>query len=106
MKPLQAVLLLFLAGRASGQPQYDLLLRGGHVIDPRNQVSAIADVAIRGGKIAALAPMIDPTTALKTVDVAGLYVTPGLIDLHVHVFAGPGERNSYVGGQSVGPDGF
>jgi len=106
MKMLQAVLFLFIAGRTSAQPQYDLLLRGGHIIDPRNQVSAIADVAIRGGKIAAVSPEIDPATALKTVDVAGLYVTPGLIDLHVHVFAGPGERTSYVGGQSVAPDGF
>jgi len=106
MKMLQAVLFLFLAGSTSAQPQYDLLLRGGHLIDPRNQVSAIADVAIRGGKIAAVETKIDPATALKTVDVAGLYVTPGLIDIHVHVFAGPGERTSYVGGQSVAPDGF
>ena len=56
-----------------------------------------ADVAIRGGKIAAVAPGIDPAAALKTVDVAGLYVTPGLIDIHVHVFAGTGERSSFVG---------
>ena len=92
--------------RPSAQPQYDLLLRGGHVIDPRNQISAVADVAIRGGKIAAVAPKIDPATALKTVDVAGLYVTPGLVDIHVHVFAGTGERTSYAGGHSVSPDGF
>ena len=63
-------------------------------------------MAIRGGKIAAVAPEIDPAKALKTVDVSELYVTPGLIDIHVHVFAGTGERNSYVGGQSVAPDGF
>ena len=69
-------------------------------------MSAVADVAIRGGKIAAVAPKIDSATALKTVDVSELYVTPGLIDIHVHVFAGTGERTSYVGGQSVSPDGF
>jgi dihydroorotase len=106
MNLLQAAFLLFLAASASTQNQYDLLLRGGHVIDPKNQISAIADVAIRDGKIAAVAPTIDPATAFKTVDVAGLHVTPGLIDIHAHVFAGPGERNSYVGGQSVAPDGF
>src|SRR3954452_20210003 len=102
----QAILLLSLAGVAGAPPQYDLLLRGGHVIDPRNQVNAPADVAILGGKIAAVAPGIDPASARMSVDVAGLYVTPGLIDIHVHVFAGPGERNSFVGGQSVAPDGF
>ena len=63
-------------------------------------------MAIRGGKIAAVAPKIDPATALKTVDVAGLYVTPGLVDIHVHVFAGTGERRSYAGDNSVYPDGF
>ena len=58
------------------------------------------------GKIAAVAPTIDPAKAFKAVDVAGLYVTPGLIDIHVHVFAGTGERRSYAGDISVYPDGF
>jgi dihydroorotase len=108
MKPWQASLLLWLVGGACAQqpPQYDLLLRGGHVIDPRNQVDAIRDVAIRTGKIAAVAERIDPATALKAVDVAGLYVTPGLVDIHVHVFAGTGERRSFAGDNSVYPDGF
>src|SRR5262249_52260101 len=92
---------------ARAQPAYDLLLKGGHVVDPRNKLSAIADVAIRAGKVAAVAPSIDSATAFKTVDVTDLYVAPGLIDIHVHFFAGTGERNSYVGGaQSVSPDGF
>jgi dihydroorotase len=106
MKLLQASLCLLLAGSASAQEKYDLLLRGGHVIDPKNKISAIHDVAIRAGKIAAVAPQIDPATAWKTVDVAGLYVTPGLIDMHVHVFTGTGERRSYAGDSSVYPDGF
>src|SRR5262249_26292439 len=79
---------------------------GGHVVDPKNQLNAVADVAIRGGKIAAIAPSIDPAKAFKTIEVSELYVTPGLIDIHVHVFAGTGERGSYVGGQSVSPDVF
>lgn len=90
----------------STNAQYDLLLQGGHVIDPKNHLSAIRDIAIRSGKIAAIAEHIDPSTALKTVDVKGLYVTPGLIDIHVHVYASTGEKNSYAGDNSVFPDGF
>jgi dihydroorotase len=101
------LLFLLLAGTASAQqPKYDLLLRRGHVIDARSGISAQRDLAIQGGKIAAVAPAIDPATAFKTVDVAGLYVTPGLIDIHVHVYAGTGERRSHAGDLSVYPDGF
>ncbi len=93
------------AGRAQ-QGQYDLLLRGGHLIDPKNGISAVRDVAVLDGKVAEVAEKIDPAKAFKTIDVGGLYVTPGLIDIHVHVFAGTGERNSYAGDNSVYPDGF
>jgi dihydroorotase len=86
--------------------KYDLLLRGGYVIDPRNGVSAVRDVAILEGKIAAVAVGLKPDDALKTVDVPGLYVTPGLIDIHGHVYTGTGERRSYAGDNSVYPDGF
>ena len=48
----------------------------------------------------------NPASAVKSVDVKGLYVTPGLVDLHVHVYAGTGERRSYAGDNSVYPDGF
>jgi dihydroorotase len=105
MRLLSAGLVLLLAGSAAAQ-QYDLLLKSGHVIDPRNNVSAVRDVAIRDGRIAAVAPNIDPALGFKVIDVPGLYVTPGLIDLHVHVFAGTGERRSYAGDLSVYPDGF
>jgi len=106
--PLVASLLLILgfAGGALAQPKYDLLLQGGHVIDPRNGTSAVRDLAIAEGKIAAIAPRIDPAEAFKTVDVSGLYVTPGLVDIHVHVFAGTGEKGSYAGDNSLYPDGF
>jgi dihydroorotase len=90
----------------AAEPKYDVLLRGGHVIDPRNNLSAVRDVAIAGGKIAAVAPRIDPADAFKTIDVSGLYVTPGLIDIHVHVYTGTGEKGSYAGDNSVYPDGF
>jgi dihydroorotase len=87
-------------------PKYDLLLRGGHVVDARNNISAIRDVAISAGKIAAVADKLNPADALKAVDVSGLYVTPGLIDIHAHTYAGTGERGSYAGDNSVYPDGF
>jgi dihydroorotase len=91
---------------SAAEPKYDVLLRGGHLIDPRNQISAVRDVAIAGGKVVAVAPRIDPAEAFKTVDVAGLYVTPGLIDIHAHVYTGTGEKGSYAGDNSVYPDGF
>jgi dihydroorotase len=93
-------------GGAQGGPKYDLLLRRGHVIDARNSISGVRDVAIAAGKIAAVAPTLNPADALKTIDVSGLYVTPGLVDIHTHVFAGTGEWRSYAGDNSVYPDGF
>src|SRR5581483_11764613 len=93
------------AGRAQA-PAYDMILKGGHVIDGRNGVSAIRDVAIKDGKIAAVADNLQPSSAARVVDAAGLYVTPGLVDLHVHVFAGD-RGETYAGGSlSVPPDGF
>jgi dihydroorotase len=87
-------------------PKFDLLLRGAHVIDAKNGLSAVRDVAVAGGRIAAVASSIPPSDALKTVDVQGLYLTPGLIDIHVHTYAGTGEARSYAGDNSVYPDGF
>ncbi|HLH01209.1 MAG TPA: amidohydrolase/deacetylase family metallohydrolase [Bryobacteraceae bacterium] len=91
---------------ASSQTSYDLLLQGGHVIDPKNNLSAVRDIAIKDGRIAAVAEHIDPAQALKTVNVHGLLVTPGLVDIHVHVYASTGEHASYAGDNSVWPDGF
>ena len=85
---------------------YDLLLKGGHVIDGKNRISAVRDVAIRDGKIAEVAANIPAARAHKVVNVAGLYVTPGLVDIHVHVYAGTGQRGAYSGDNSVYPDGF
>src|ERR1700678_2890977 len=84
---------------------YDLLLKGGRVLDDKNHIDAMRDVGIKDGKIAAVAEHLDPKDALKTIDVNGLYVTPGLIDLHTHVYTGTGERGSYAGDLSVYPDG-
>jgi dihydroorotase len=77
---------LALACALSAQPPYDLLLKGGHTIDPKNGIDRVMDVGIAGGKIARVAAAIDPGQAKQTVDAAGLYVTPGLVDIHVHVY--------------------
>jgi len=98
---MRILLLLFAAGLIHAQ-EYDLLLKGGHVIDPKNKINGRRDVAIKDGRIAAVAAEIPAAKALKTVSVAGLYVTPGLVDLHVHVFAGTG--TAYTGPSSVRPD--
>ena len=90
--------------RAAGE--YDLLLKGGHLIDAKNGISGIRDVAILDGKVAVVAESIDPAMGFKVVDCSGLVVTPGLIDLHVHVFAGTNERGSYAGDNSLYPDGY
>ncbi len=101
-----AVFAAACAGRSAQEPQYDLLLKGGHVIDAKNGVSGVRDVAIHDGKVAAVAESIDAAKAFKTVDCTGLYVTPGLLDIHVHVFAGTNERGSYAGDSSLYPDGY
>jgi dihydroorotase len=101
-----AIFLPLLCGLGFAQARYDLLIQGGHVIDARNGISAVQDVAIQGGKIAAVAPHLESRDALKTVNAAGLYVTPGLVDMHVHVYAGTGERDSYAGDNSIYPDGY
>ena len=102
--PVLFAFSLLAALPAAAQPRYDLLLKGGHVIDPRNGIDAVRDVAVAGGKIAAVQPTIDPAEARQVVDVAGLYVTPGLVDIHVHVFATTGMKNAWAGDSSVLPD--
>ena len=75
-------------GVAQDPSRYDLLLRGGRVIDPASKTSAALDVAVRAGRIARVAPSIPPSDAREVIDAAGCLVTPGLIDMHVHVYDG------------------
>lgn len=86
---------------------YDILLKGGHVIDAKNNIDGSMDLAISNGKIAEVAHNIPKDKAARTIDVSGLYVTPGLIDMHAHVFMG-NEPGAYIanGATSVMPDGF
>lgn len=85
---------------------YDLILAQGHVIDTKNQIDGTMDLGIKDGKIAAVSKHLDPKQAVKTIDVAGYYVTPGLIDIHTHDYASTGEAHSYAGDNGIWPDGF
>ena len=98
-----ALLLLLLSPAFA---QYDLLLKGGHVIDPRNNIDALRDVAIQSGKIAEVSATIDPSRARKIIDASGLYITPGLVDIHTHLFHTTGIRDAWAGDNSVQPDAF
>jgi dihydroorotase len=104
--PVGLIVAGFFEHSALAQAQYDLLLQGGRVVDAKNKLNAIRDVAIKDGKIAAIADHIPAEQALKSVPLKGLYVSPGLIDIHVHAYATPGELHSYAGDNSVWPDDF
>jgi len=67
---------------------FDLLIAGGRVVDPAQGISALRDVAINGHSIARVAPDLPRKEAQQVIDATGLIVTPGLIDIHVHVFDG------------------
>ena len=86
------------------QVTYDLLLKGGYLIDPKNHISAVRDVAVAHGKIAAVAESIPASKAYKTINVFHFYVTPGLVDLHTHDFACCRAPQSREESLSVYPD--
>ena len=96
-----------LSGRSLQGQVIDILLKGGHVIDPKNKIDSQMDVAIAGGKIFQVAHDIQANNVSKIIDVKGMYVTPGLIDMHVHAFHGT-DPDSYIadGWDALPPDGF
>jgi dihydroorotase len=101
------VLLLLCAVSSVRAQGYTLVIKGGTVIDPRNNINAVMDVAVTDGKIVRVAKDIDARGALQTVDARGLLVVPGFIDLHTHVFFGTDPARAYDGGSSsVPPDVF
>jgi dihydroorotase len=102
---LLPALFLFLTPPIMMAQEIDILLKGGHVIDPKNNISTQMDVAIANGKILKVAPGIPVNNAKKIIDASGLYVTPGLIDIHTHVFVG--SNSGFANGfSSVSPDDF
>src|SRR5215472_17260935 len=86
---VSAASLLWLGSpNAAEAPSYDLVLKGGHVMDPANNLDAVLDVAVAAGKIAVVEKDVPPGQAKKFVDVKGLFVVPGLIDIHYHIAHG------------------
>mgnify|MGYP000122491071 FL=1 len=86
---------------------YDLLVKGGHVIDPKNGIDAVMDIAIKAGKIYKVGKNLPATEAKQVVDATGLKVVPGIIDMHAHVFAGT-QQDHYLsdGLSALMPDGY
>ena len=80
--------LQHLAGQQTAANKHDLLVKGGRVIDPSQSLDRVADVAVSDGRIAAIAPGLDPKQARRVINVPGSLVTPGLVDIHVHGFQG------------------
>jgi dihydroorotase len=100
-------LVLLGAGMGINAQTYTTIIKNGHVIDPKNNIDAIMDVAVRDGKIALVAKNIDPKEGKQIIDARNMYVTPGLIDMHVHVFYGTRYDQAIMdGGSSVSPDAF
>jgi len=98
--------LLFISQAVYCQP-YSIVIKGGYVIDPKNNIHDIMDIGIADGRISSIAKKIDASGALQVVDAKGLYVTPGLIDIHAHVFVGNEPDHTYSNGPlSLPPDGF
>jgi len=86
---------------------YSLVIKEGHVIDPKNNVDAVMDIAINDGKIVQVAKNIDAKQAAQVINAKGFYVTPGLIDIHTHNFVGTNLDQAYMNGPGgVVPDGF
>lgn len=105
-KPLLILFLLFLSLTVFSQ-QYSIVIKDGHVIDPKNNIDAVMDIAINDGKIVSVAKNIDARQAAQVVNAKGLYVMPGIIDIHCHNFFGT-EPDHYLsnGLTAIAPDGF
>src|SRR4030095_2707939 len=105
---LVVLMMLFIFAKNIVQAQeIDMLLKGGHVIDSKSKIDEQMDVAITNGKIFQVAKDIPVKNAKQVIDVSGLFVTPGIIDMHVHVFNGT-DVDAYIanGLTSLPPDGF
>jgi len=101
------LLMLGLFSQLSMAQSYDIVIKGGHVIDPKNDIDAVTDIAIENGKIALVSKDIDTKQGIQVVDAKGMYVVPGLIDIHTHDFYGTEPDHQYENGNlGIAPDGF
>ena len=105
-KFLLLIILLMMTGLVKAQI-YNIVIKGGHVIDPKNNIDEVMDIAVKDGKIVLVAKNIEEKNGIQVVNAVGLYVTPGLIDIHVHVFNGTNLDQQYMNGpNAIPPDGF
>ena len=101
------VLVIIFQAMLSWSQVYSIVIKDGHVIDPKNNIDAVMDVAIADGKIVGVAKNIDASKATQVVNAKGLFVTPGLIDIHTHNFAGTHADQYLMDGiAALPPDGF
>ena len=110
MKKIKLIICIvgfFLFQLKSYTQVYDILIKNGHVIDVKNNINKIIDIAIVDNKIALIQKNISIKSALRIIDANGLYVSPGLIDIHSHNFHGT-EPNNYLSNSfdALPPDGF
>lgn len=107
MRKTTVLLFLFSIILSVQAQQYAIVIKGGHIIDPRNNINEFMDIAINDGKVVAVAKNIDARQAIQVVDAKGMYVTPGLIDIHGHFFYGTDPDNAFSNGtRAIPPDGF
>jgi dihydroorotase len=107
MKKILLLLTLVVSFTALFSQQYAIVIKGGHVIDPKNSIDGIMDIAVSNGKIVQVAKTIDAKQAIQVVDAKGMLVTPGLIDIHSHNFWGTEPNHQYQNGNlALPPDGF
>ena len=107
LRVIQVTLIaLFLCYHANAQ-EYDLIIKQGHLIDPKNKIDEIMDIAIKDGKIAKVSSELTDYNAQKVIEAKGLFVIPGIIDIHTHTFYGTEPDADYSNSfKSVPPDPF
>ena len=107
MKNSNLLLLFSFLSLFSFAQDYSIVIKDGHVIDPKNNIDGVMDVAIKDGRIVQVGKNIDGKKSVQVVNAKGMYVTPGLIDIHSHNFFGTEPDHAYSNGNSaLPPDGF
>src|SRR5688572_135116 len=107
MKKLFLLLLAHMIFVNLSAQSYTIVIKDGHVIDAKNNIDGVMDVAINDGKVVMVGKNIDAKQAIQVVNARGMYVIPGIIDIHSHNFFGT-EENHYLsnGISALPPDGF
>jgi len=107
MQKTTILLLLFFQLQFAFAQHFEMVIKGGRVIDPKSNINDILDVAISNGKIVRIAKDIDSGNAILVIDAHGMYVVPGLIDIHTHDFYGSDPERVFCNGtESIRPDDF